>query len=326
MASHSWATWDNSLPPALLSRQTGKNAPHSKVTKIVQKDIHPMQAPLPILITCLAFLTACTPAPRHDSAPETLNDINVIDAVDLNAVMLNAADPNEAVTYFARASTSRPERLDLRRGHALSLSRAKRFAEATPVWARVNAHPAAAAQDRLNWTDSLIRSGDWVQAKAVFAKVPQSDQSFARFRLAAILADHSQDWPEADGFYEKAAALTPTPAGIFNNWGYSKLTRRDFPEAQRLFTQAIRLDPDLFTAKNNLALARGAQGKYSLPVIPMTQTERAQLLHTLALAAIKRGDVETGKALLLQAIESHPRHFDAAVQSLRALEAGAASG
>ena len=76
----------------------------------------------------------------------------------------------------------------------------------------------------------------------------------------------------------------------------------------------------MFTAKNNLVLARGAQRNYDLPVIPMTQTERAQLLHTLALAAIKQNDVTTGKGLLREAIDTHPQHFEQAVRSLRALE------
>lgn len=77
----------------------------------------------------------------------------------------------------------------------------------------------------------------------------------------------------------------------------------------------------MFTAKNNLVLARGAQRKYDLPLIPMTQIERAQLLHTLGLSAIKQGDISTGKGLLKEAIETNPQHFEAAVRSLDALEA-----
>ena len=58
----------------------------------------------------------------------------------------------------------------------------------------------------------------------------------------------------------------------------------------------------------------------------MTQTERAQLLHTLALSAIKQGDVQTGSALLKEAIDTHPQHFEAAVRALRALEGGVSAG
>jgi Tfp pilus assembly protein PilF len=53
----------------------------------------------------------------------------------------------------------------------------------------------------------------------------------------------------------------------------------------------------------------------------MTQIERAQLMHTLALTAVKQGDVTIAKGLLQQAIDTHPQHFEAAVRALRALEA-----
>lgn len=76
----------------------------------------------------------------------------------------------------------------------------------------------------------------------------------------------------------------------------------------------------MFTAKNNLVLARGAQGNYALPVVPMNQIERAQLLHTLGLAAVKRGDTALGAGLFREAIEAHPRHFEEASRSLAALE------
>ena len=77
---------------------------------------------------------------------------------------------------------------------------------------------------------------------------------------------------------------------------------------------------DLFTAKNNLVLARAAQRKYDLPVVEMTQEERAQLLYTAGLAAVKQGDVSQGKQLLQQAVDTSPTFFEAATRSLRALE------
>ena len=137
-----------------------------------------------------------------------------------------------------------------------------------------------------------------------------------------MVADSKEQWSRADSFYEIAVGLTTTPAAVMNNWGYSKLTRGDYAEAERLFGEAIRQDNTLFTAKNNLIMARAAQRDYTLPVMPMEQSERAQLLHTMALSAIKRGDVETGKSLLREAIDTHPQHFEAAVRSLRALENG----
>jgi len=41
----------------------------------------------------------------------------------------------------------------------------------------------------------------------------------------------------------------------------------------------------------------------------------------MALAAIRRGDVDIGRGLLEDAIDTNPQHFEAAVQALRTLEA-----
>ena len=70
-------------------------------------------------------------------------------------------------------------------------------------------------------------------------------------------------------------------------------------------------------------MARGAQGNYTLPVMSMSQSERAELLHSMALTAIKRGDVEIGKGLLRDALETHPQHFEAAARALSALDSSA---
>ena len=133
--------------------------------------------------------------------------------------------------------------------------------------------------------------------------------------------EKEKDWKKSDTFYENALALTTQPSSVLNNWGYSKLSRGDFREAERLFGEALVYSPSLFTAKNNLVLARSAQRNYELPVVGMTQVERAQLLHTAALSAIKQGDVAIGKGLLREAVDTHPQHFESAARALDALEA-----
>lgn len=249
-----------------------------------------------------------------------LEAVNAIDGADLSNLMLNAADPNEGVAYFKRSVGEFPDRIDLQRGLAVSLVRARSYDEAVPAWRKVVKHPESTLDDQVDLADALIRIDEWDEADETLDAIPPTHESFKRYRLEAIVADSDKEWKKADSFYEIAVGLTTRPAGVLNNWGYSKLTRGDFSEAERLFGEAIRQDPGLFTAKNNLVLARGAQRNYSLPVVPMEQTERAQLLHTMALSAIKQGDVEIGKALLRDAIDTHPQHFETAVRSLRALE------
>ncbi len=280
----------------------------------------------PILISlCLVgtvALTACNKG--GGDVTRTLQDVNVVDESNLNDIMLTVADPNEAVAYFQRTLSEKPRRIDLMRGLGKSLIRAKRASEGAAAWRKVAKHPQATDEDRVDLADALIRSGDWEGADEVLDRVPPTFETFKRYRLEAMVADSNREWKKADSFYETAVGLTTRPASVMNNWGYSKLTRGDFPGAERLFGEAIRQDSALFTAKNNLVLARGAQKNYTLPVVPMSQVERAQLLHTLALSAIKQGDVETGKGLLREAIDTHPQHFEEAVRGLRALENGAA--
>ncbi len=286
---------------------------------------HPMI--LAVSLAGLMALSACDEQRRADETVErAFDDVNVVDESNLNDVMLTVADPNEAVAYFTRATKENPDRLDLQRSLAISFVRAKRYTEAAAAYAKVIKFDEATNDDRVDYADALLRSGDWARAEAELDKVPPTIETFKRYRLEALIADSNKEWKKADSFYETAVGLTTRPAGVLNNWGYSKLTRGDFADAERLFTDAIRQDPKLFTAKNNLILARGAQRNYALPVIPMDQTERAQLLHTLGLAAVKQGDVQTGKGLLRDAIDTHPQHFEAAVRSLNALENNVSNG
>ncbi|MCR8550072.1 hypothetical protein M4578_19800 [Salipiger sp. P9] len=283
----------------------------------------------PILVTLCAAgvlaLSACEKGIDKDAVDREFAGVNAIDGSGLNDVMLSAGDPNEAVAYFQRADKIEPGRIDLMRGLAKSLVRAKRNQEASIAWARVVDHDEATDDDRVALADALIRNNDWDKAEQVLDSIPPTYETYQRYRLEAMIADGHKEWKKADSFYEIAVGLTTKPASVLNNWGYSKLSRGDYAGAEKMFFETLRHDPSLFTAKNNLVLARGAQGNYTLPVMQMTQVERAELLHTLGLAAIKRGDVEIGKGLLRDAIETHPQHFEAAARSLAALETSVAN-
>lgn len=249
-----------------------------------------------------------------------MKSVNVIDESNLSDIMLTVGDPNEAVAYFTRTAAENPDRIDLQRNLAKALVRAGKAPEAAKVWEGVITRPEANDEDKVQLADALIRANDWTRAQEVLNTIPPTHETFQRYRLEAMVADSNKQWKKADSFYEIAQGLTNRPAGVLNNWGFSKLSRGDYAGAERLFSEAITYDPKMFTAKNNLVMARGAQRKYDLPVVEMTQTERAELLHTMALTAIKGGDVVVGRGLLQEAIDTHPQHFDAAVRALRALE------
>ncbi|MEL7390980.1 MAG: tetratricopeptide repeat protein [Pseudomonadota bacterium] len=268
----------------------------------------------------VVLLAACSE--DTSEVDRALSDLNVIDETNLNEVMLNVADPNEGVAHFQRTLEANPDRIDIRRGLAISLIRAKRKTEAVLAWRSVTEHEESVNDDFVHYADALIRNNEWDAADEVLDTIPPTHETFKRYRLEAMIADSNENWEKADSFYETAVGLTTQPAGVLNNWGYSKLSRGDFAGAERLFGDAVRRDSSLFTAKNNLVLARGAQKKYSLPVLETTQVERAQLLYTLGLSAVKQGDTTIGKGLLRDAVDTHPQYFEAAARSLEALENG----
>lgn len=274
---------------------------------------------IPAVLAAAFTLSACDQSGEQE-VERALQDLNVVDETNLNDVFLTVGDPDEAVSYFTRASDNDPGRIDLMRGLAKSLIRARRNTEAVTAWTAVAEHAEATDSDRVELADAYIRANRWDEAATTLNSIPPTHETYKRYRLEAMVADSKEQWDKADSFYQTAVGLTTTPASVYNNWGFSKLTRGDYPDAERMFTDALRHNDGLFTAKNNLILARGAQRKYDLPVIAMTQTERAQLLHTLALTAIKQDDITIGKGLLREAIDTHPQHFEEAVRSLRALE------
>ncbi|QHQ37225.1 tetratricopeptide repeat protein [Algicella marina] len=273
-----------------------------------------------VAILATLGLAGCDNAAKDREAIESLDGLNVIDESGLNDIMLNFADPNAAANYFRNALNNEPTRIDFKRGYARSLMRAHRSAEAVLAYEQMNAAGEMNNDDRLSYSEALLQNGDWAKAEAQLNAIPPTVETYDRYRLEAMMADYHKDWKKADSFYETARGLTTRPAAILNNWGISKMSRKDFKGAEGKFVQAISFNPKLFSAKNNLVISRANRKIYDLPVVPMTGIEKAQLLHNMALQAIRNGDVQTGRGLLEEAVDTHPQHFPEAVRKLAALE------
>jgi len=279
-----------------------------------------------LAVVALTLLVgACATQDRQAQVERAVQDVMKADAASLEAIMLTVANPKEAVSYFETALEAEPGRVDLKRGLAGALMRTGEYRRARTLWAEVVESPEATREDSVSLAEALIRLGEWDEAEKVLDSVPPTHETYKRYRLEAMIADRNEEWKKADAFYETAAGLTAEPAGVLNNWGYSKLSRGNAAAAESLFAEALRADPTLFRAKNNLMIARGAQGNYDMPVIDVTQQERARLLYTLGLAAMKRGDEAIGRGLIEDAAASAPRYFEEAERALAALD-GAGAG
>jgi len=244
----------------------------------------------------------------------------VLDATGIGDIMLDFADPEEAVSYFRGALAQEPDRLDFKRGLAVSLGRAGKHAEAVLIYETLQEAGVLTVEDRIAMADAYIRNGGWAQGEAALDAIPPTYETYDRYRLEAIVADHNKEWAKADSFYDIARGLTTAPANTLNNWGFSKRLRGEMADAETLFRQALRADPSLFRAKVNLVEVRALRREYQLPVIPMSDEERALLYYSAAKIAVeKNNDRDIARGLLQEAIDSHPRHFGAAVDALNAL-------
>ena len=264
-------------------------------------------------------IAGCGVTDEDREAINSLDDLNVIDESNLNAIMLDFADPNQAVNYFQNALSRDPEKIEFQQGFARSLKRAGRSDEAVLAYRAMDAKGNLTDQDRLDYAEALIQTGEWEKGEGQLDAIPPTLETYDRYRLEAMVADFRKEWNKSDAFYETARGLTTRPAPIYNNWGISKMSRGDRKGAEELFIRAISFDASLFSAKNNLAISRATRKNYGLPVVPMTKQEEAQLLHNVALQAIRNGDVAIGRGLLEQAVETHPQHFEQAVAKLEAL-------
>ncbi|MFV0473962.1 MAG: tetratricopeptide repeat protein [Pikeienuella sp.] len=274
-------------------------------------------------VALILLLSGC--AGPLDSEPElgapVGEPVNVIDASSLNDLMLTVSDPEDAIAYFQRALAEDPDRAEFRRGYALALARARRHDEAAAAFAALDVDGIADDRTRIEHAHSLARLERWSEAEAEMAEVSGAADGPRRHLIDAMLADQRADWIAADISYEKARAAAANPAAILNNWGVSKMSRGDPGAAEKTFEQALSYDPRLFNAKNNLAVARALQGEYRLPLVAMTEEERAVMLHNIGVIALRRGDQDAAKGLFTMAVAAHPRYYAEAAEKLAALSA-----
>ncbi len=63
-----------------------------------------------------------------------LGPVNAVDATGLNDIMLNLADPTEAVAFFRDSLAAEPDRVDLKKGYAQALVQNNQHAEAALIY------------------------------------------------------------------------------------------------------------------------------------------------------------------------------------------------
>lgn len=247
---------------------------------------------------------------------------DAVSAAGARLDLLNAPDSGAvALRAFEAAAAREPDNPALRRDLARAYLRSGRLRRAAESFAALDAAGASEPADRLEAALISVRLDDWEAARETAARGPLPDGDARSALLRALLADRAGDWAEADAAYAEAVALAPRPAAMLNNWGVSRMARGALEAAAASFAEALRADPDLFAAKNNLVLANALRGDYALPAIAMTERERAVLLNNAGVIAQRRGARETARRLFSEAVDAHPAFFGDAMRNLSGLDA-----
>ena len=244
---------------------------------------------------------------------------------NLNQIMLTVASSGEAVDYFREALARNPDDPEMMRGYARSLVKNGQQAEARFVYRDLADSGMALPGDHVDYAIVLARLDMWGDAKAQRMAIASDYDSDRLAMLEGLLADHEENWARADEAYERARRQSPQPAAVLNNWGVSMMARGDHSGAERKFEEALIYDPGLFNAKNNMAISYALTGRYRLPLVTLTDEERAMLLHNMGVIALRQGDQSLGRDLLRQSVAVHPQHYAPSADKLAQL-AGQGAG
>ena len=107
------------------------------------------------------------------------------------------------------------------------------------------------------------RHGQLDFAKRVYESAIERDPKnrIAHHRLAVIAARKAR-FQDAQTHFTAALQLGQPNAELLNDYGYCLYLQDDLAAAERLFREAVKIEPTYKAAHNNLALALGEQGRF----------------------------------------------------------------
>lgn len=261
-----------------------------------------------MILLGLALIASAGPAPTTSPA----------DIVRQARHALDSSRPDQARLMIGRAVVAGASPADI--GHLLAdLAFAdKDFARAVPLYDAVLAAGVADAQIDEKAGMAKLQTGDLAGAAALLDRATRTtDASWRAWNAQGIVADFQRDWDAADTAFQRALALAPDRAEIFNNVGWSLLLQGRWGEGEAMLERAASLDPKLQRAANNLELARTALSE-GLPERGRDESEAdwAARLNDAGVVAKLQGDEQKAVAAFTRALEARSEWFVRAANNL----------
>lgn len=160
----------------------------------------------------------------------------------------------------------------------------------------------------------LVRQNKWDEAKNIVAEIQDKKVKAEALLVLADIAYLRRDWKEAETIYNQVLKLDPDNATALNNYGYmlAELGER-LDEAERMIHKALKIRPNEPAFWDSLGWVYFQRGEYKKALqwvekAVKAQPHDAELRYHLGMIFWKLGEREKALRELREAVKIDPRH------------------
>jgi len=156
----------------------------------------------------------------------------------------------------------------------------------------------------------LERLGKPVEARAVYERLitayPRRCEAYHRL---AVVADGQRRYPEAQALYTQAIRLNNRNPDLFNDLGYCFYLQGKLSKAETAILKAVAMRPAEARYRNNLGLIYGQQGHYDEALDQFRRGGgEGDAFYNLAFIRASQNDMEGAKECFLKALAADSTH------------------
>jgi Flp pilus assembly protein TadD len=165
------------------------------------------------------------------------------------------------------------------------------------------------------------RHGRSDEAEATYRALLEKSPNDARLHhRLAVIAVRKSDFEKAEEHFRAATAIGTPSKELLSDMGYCYYLQQRLPEAEKSLNEALKLDASYDAAINNLALVRGAQGRFkeSLDLFKRTNSE-AEAYANVGYVLAQHGQTAQAREMYLRALSLN-NNMRAAAQAMVQLD------
>jgi Tfp pilus assembly protein PilF len=136
------------------------------------------------------------------------------------------------------------------------------------------------------------QQGQLAKARQIYSELYRRNPNNVEVcqRLAVVSA-RLGDTQQSDRYFNEALNLAPNRASALTDYGYAKLSNKEYAAAEALLRRALAISPGDKRAMNNLGIALGYQGKHEQALATFRRVvPEAQAQANLAFLHVQRGE------------------------------------